>query len=83
MPCSGTIVDLEVREGLVIAVFTLGDRSTSPCDAAPGTLAAAAFLIEDGRIALWQQIPPPEDAPAPDAPPERVAAASTPRELAN
>jgi hypothetical protein len=65
LPCSGTIVDLEIREGVVIAVFSLGDRKTSSCDAAPGTLAAAAFLIEDGRIAVWEQVPPPEDA-APD-----------------
>jgi hypothetical protein len=68
LPCSGTIVDIQVVDQVVIAVFSLGDRSTSPCDAPPGTLAAAAFLIEDGRIAVWQQIPVPEEAS-----PERAA----------
>jgi hypothetical protein len=70
LPCSGTIVDIQVVDQVVIAVFSLGDRSTSPCDAAPGTLAAAAFLIEDGKITVWQQIPVPEEAS-----PERAAAA--------
>jgi hypothetical protein len=62
LPCSGTIVDLRVSEGIVIAVFSLGDRTTSPCDAPPGTLAAAAFLVEDGKIVVWQQIAVPADA---------------------
>ncbi len=52
-----------------MAVFALGDRSTGPCNAAPGTLAAAAFLIENGKIAVWQQVAPPEDVS-----PERTAA---------
>ena len=70
LPCSGTIVDLDVRNGVVVAVFALGDRSTGPCDAAPGTLAAAAFLIENGKIAVWQQVVPPENLS-----PERTALA--------
>lgn len=69
LPCSGTIVDLEIREGIVVAVFSLGNRERGSCDAAPGTLAAAAFLIEDGKIAVWEQVPPPEDAS-----PDRAAA---------
>jgi hypothetical protein len=60
LPCSGTIVDLDIRNGVVLAVFEFGDRSTGPCDAAPGKLAAAAFLIENGKIAVWQQVAPPE-----------------------
>jgi hypothetical protein len=70
LPCSGTIVDLDIRNGVVLAVFELGDRATGPCDAAPGTLAAAAFLIENGKIAVWQQVAPPEDVS-----PERTALA--------
>ncbi len=69
LPCSGTIVDIDVTRGVVVAVFALGDRSTGPCDAAPGTLAAAAFVIENGKIAVWQQVAPPEDLA-----PERTAA---------
>jgi hypothetical protein len=70
LPCSGTIVDIDtdVGRGIVIAAFALGDRSTGPCNAAPGTLAAAAFLIENGKIAVWQQVAPPEDLA-----PERTA----------
>ena len=71
LPCSGTIVDIDidVARGIVVATFALGDRSTGPCNAAPGTLAAAAFLIENGKIAVWQQVAPPEDVS-----PERTAA---------
>jgi hypothetical protein len=76
LPCAGTIVDLEVQDGVVIAVFALDDRLTSACDAAPGTLAAAAFVIEDGKITMWQQIPPPEDVSPADTSPERTAAAA-------
>ena len=63
LPCSGTIVDVEldVARRIVVAVFALGDRSTGPCNAAPGTLAAAAFLIENGKIVVWQQVAPPEE----------------------
>ncbi len=69
LPCSGTITSLDVDGDVVIAVFALGDRPTSPCDAPPGTPAAAAFLIEGGKIAVWQQIPVPEEAA-----PEQTAA---------
>jgi len=71
LPCSGTIVDIDidVARAIVVATFALGDRSTGPCNAAPGTLAAAAFLIENGKIAVWQQVAPPEDVS-----PERTAA---------
>jgi hypothetical protein len=69
LPCSGTITSVQVTENVVVAVFSLGHRPTSSCDAPPGTLAAAAFLIEDGKIAVWQQIPVPEEAS-----PEQTAA---------
>jgi hypothetical protein len=64
LPCSGTITEISTTGSVVLAVFALGDRTTSRCDAPPGTLAAAAFLIENGRIAVWQQVPVPDrDAP--------------------
>jgi hypothetical protein len=70
LPCSGTITSIHVDEDVVIAVFALGHRVTSSCDAPPGTLAAAAFLIEGGKIAVWQQIPvPDEDSPEQTAAP--------------
>ena len=62
LPCSGEIVSLTVEGDVVTAVFVLGDRPTSECDAPPGTPAAAKFLIKAGKIAVWQQIPPPQEA---------------------
>jgi hypothetical protein len=36
LPCSGTIIDIDidVARGIVVATFALGDRSTGPCNAA-------------------------------------------------
>jgi hypothetical protein len=66
LPCSGMIVEISTEDTpdgtVVTAVFVLGHRTTSQCDAPPGTKAAARFLIEDGLIQAWQQIPPPEEA---------------------
>jgi hypothetical protein len=67
LPCSGEIVSLSTEGDVVTAVFVLGDRPTSKCDAPPGTRAAAQFLIKGGKIAVWQQIPPPEETSPSDA----------------
>jgi hypothetical protein len=58
LPCSGKIVSITVRGNFATAVFRLGNRTTSRCDA-PGTLAAARFRIVRGRISVWEQVPPP------------------------
>jgi len=58
LPCSGTVVSISVKGNVATAVFRLGDRKASKCDA-PGTLAAAAFLIVNGKIVAWEQVPPP------------------------
>jgi len=63
LPCSGEIVALSTAGDVVTAVFVLRDRPASECDAPPGTRAAARFLIKGGKIAAWQQIPPPEETP--------------------
>jgi hypothetical protein len=78
LPCSGTIVDLAVSNAVVVAVFALDNRLTSSCDAPPGTLAAAAFLIENGKIAVWQQVSPPENVSPGDTASERAASAGSP-----
>ena len=62
LPCSGELIDVSVADNVVTATFELGDRPASRCDAAPGALAAAEFLIEDGSIVVWQRIPVPERA---------------------
>jgi hypothetical protein len=63
LPCSGRIVSIKVRGHFATAVFELGDRKTSKCDA-PGTRVAARFLIVGGKITVWQQVPPPSPGPA-------------------
>ena len=61
LPCSGRIVDMATEGEIVTVVFELADRPTSACDAAPGTLAAAQFLIRTQKIIAWQQIAVPEN----------------------
>ena len=62
LPCSGRIVSIKVRGRYATAVFRLGDRPNSKCDA-PGTLAAARFTIVRGKITVWEQVPPPSQGP--------------------
>lgn len=63
LPCSGRIVSITVRGHFATAVFKLGNRKRSKCDA-PGTLAAARFTIVNGKITVWQQVQPPSQGPA-------------------
>ncbi len=58
LPCAGNIVELRMVDGAVVAIFVLGERPGHRCDA-PGARAAAAFVIEDGLITLWQQVAVP------------------------
>jgi limonene-1,2-epoxide hydrolase len=62
LPCSGQIVELTTIGDQVTATFLLGDRPASPCDG-PGELVTAVFVVEDGKIVVWQQIPTPADEP--------------------
>jgi hypothetical protein len=62
LPCNGTIVELEVDEHEVTAVFVLSDSKTMPCDA-PGARTTAIFTVRDGKIVRWEQ--PSGGAPAP------------------
>jgi hypothetical protein len=62
LPCSGRVVDLApAGDEVATAVFELGHRARSRCDAARGTLAAARFTVRDGRIVTWEQVPLPDD----------------------
>ena len=61
LPCSGKIVSIRISGRFATAVFRLGNRRTSRCDA-PGTLAAARFEIVGGKVVTWVQVPVPEDA---------------------
>jgi hypothetical protein len=62
LPCAGHIVSITVRGTSATAVFRLGNRKTSKCDA-PGSLAAARFTFDHGKIAIWRQVPPPASKP--------------------
>jgi hypothetical protein len=66
LPCSGHIVSITVRGRIATAVFRLGNRTTSRCDA-PGSLAAARFTIVGGQIIAWEQIPVPPHRSTPVA----------------
>ena len=66
LPCSGHVVSIRVAGRYATAVFRLGNRKTSRCDA-PGTLAAARFTIVGGKIVAWEQVPVPPTQAAPVA----------------
>jgi hypothetical protein len=59
LPCSGRIVSITFAGRFATAVFRLGDRPSSKCDA-PGKLAAARFEIAGGKIVSWEQVPVPK-----------------------
>ena len=69
LPCAGKVVELRMVDIAVVAIFVLGERPGHQCDA-PGQRAAAAFVIEDGLIRLWQQVAVPDEGtpttPTPD-----------------
>ena len=43
----------------MLATFVLGQRPKHRCDA-PGQKAAALFVIRNGKIVLWKQVPVPQ-----------------------
>jgi limonene-1,2-epoxide hydrolase len=63
LPCGGKIVELRVAGARVLATFLLGERPKHRCDA-PGQKAAALFVVRDGKIVLWKQVPVPEQPTA-------------------
>jgi hypothetical protein len=56
LPCSGRIVSLEQDGSAVTATFRLADRKSRPCDDPPNAEVVAVFVVEHGRIVLWDQI---------------------------
>jgi hypothetical protein len=67
LPCSGHVTRIVFAGRFATAVFRLGNRGASPCDA-PGGLAAARFEIVHGKIASWVQVAvPPKTASGPVA----------------
>ena len=66
LPCGGKIVRLQRNRNRVVATFVLTERPRHRCDA-PGVLAAALFVVQKGRIVLWEQVAvPPTKKPGAD-----------------
>jgi limonene-1,2-epoxide hydrolase len=61
LPCAGHIESLARDGDDVSATFVLGERPHHRCDG-PGLRAAAVFRVKGGKIVLWHQTPPPEQA---------------------
>lgn len=62
LPCSGRVVSVTFRGRYATAVFRLGNRKSSICDA-PGTLAAARLEIVGTKIVSWEQVAVPAEPP--------------------
>src|SRR4051812_20278587 len=62
LPCGGKITRLQRHGNRVVATFLLTERPEHRCDA-PGVQAAASFVIRNGLIVLWRQVPVPTDKP--------------------
>jgi hypothetical protein len=63
LPCSGQVVSVTFRGRYATAVFKLGNRKSSKCDA-PGALAAARFEIVRRKIVSWEQVAVPAKQPS-------------------
>jgi limonene-1,2-epoxide hydrolase len=61
LPCSGLITSIHSRGQIVTATFRLGDRAKSQCDG-PGKRVTAIFKFVDGKIVLWHQTAPEDQA---------------------
>jgi limonene-1,2-epoxide hydrolase len=61
LPCGGEITRLQVSKRAIVATFRLHERPKHRCDA-PGTLAAALFVVQKGRIVLWEQVAVPKQS---------------------
>ena len=63
LPCAGRIIAISMRGNRATATFVLGHRPQHRCDG-PGQKAAALFVVANGKIVLWQQVPVPADGPS-------------------
>jgi limonene-1,2-epoxide hydrolase len=62
LPCAGRVTAVTVHGTHAVAVFVLAERPKHHCDA-PGAKAAALFVVEHGKITLWQQVAVPQPSP--------------------
>jgi len=60
LPCAGRIVRITVKGERATATFVLGHRPNHTCTAKHGERAAAVFVVRDGKITLWEEVPVPK-----------------------
>lgn len=59
LPCGGAILGVTRQsDDTVLVTFQLKERPFHICDG-PGQQAAAIFRVQDGKIVVWHQVPPP------------------------
>jgi hypothetical protein len=63
LPCAGHLTRIVFSGRYATAVFRLGNRGATRCDA-PGGLAAARFEIVNDKIVSWVQVAVPTNAAA-------------------
>ena len=64
LPCAGKITLITVKGTRATATFVLGHRPKHVCSAKPGEKAAAVFVVRNGKIVLWEEVPVPTGLPA-------------------
>ncbi len=60
LPCAGKITRITVKGDRATATFVLGHRPRHTCTAARSEKAAAVFVVQAGKIVLWEQVPVPK-----------------------
>jgi len=58
LPCRADVIDVEADGRSTLAAFRLREGRTGECDA--GGRARVRFVIRDGRIQEWRQLPAPQ-----------------------
>ena len=59
LPCAGRITEIRVAGERATATFVLGSRPKHVCNGR-GQKAAALFVVHNGKIVRWQQVPVPQ-----------------------
>jgi len=67
LPCAGRIVQITVKGNRATATFVLGRRPRHTCTATRGEKAAALFVVRNGKIVLWEEVPVPQTGGGPPA----------------
>ena len=61
LPCGARLLRARPDGRLIDATFRLTERPGGDCGSGAGELARTAFLVKDGKIALWRRLPNPRE----------------------